>query len=118
MATPTSVGRQAEDTALTWLENQGLELVTRNFSCKAGEIDLVMRDGHVICFVEVRYRSSRQHASGAESITRAKIAKLIRTAEVYLQKFPGNEETEYRFDVVSIDRDIEWMPGAFTAEGY
>jgi len=118
VATPTAIGRRAEDTALAWLEKQGLTLITRNFSCKAGEIDLVMRDGHVVCFVEVRYRSSTQHASGAESITRSKIRKLIRTAEVYLLTHPADEDTEYRFDVVSIDEDIEWIRGAFTAEGY
>ena len=125
MPSTRSIGALAETAALEHLEIQGLRLVTRNFACKAGEIDLIMRDGQTLCFIEVRFRRSLKHASGADSVTHAKIRKLIRTAAVYLQTHKQTE-SEYRFDVVSVGPQpgepkefaIDWITGAFTAEGY
>ncbi len=125
MPSTRSIGAHAETAALEYLERQGLRLVTRNFACRTGEIDLIMRDGNTLCFVEVRFRRSTQHASGADSITAAKIRKLIRTAAVYLHTH-SQTESEYRFDVVSVgvpfdqpeEFSIDWITGAFTAEGY
>ncbi len=118
MPTTTALGHAAESRALEYLKARGLKLVQRNFRCKAGEIDLIMRDGNLVCFVEVRMRQSKRHLSGAESITHSKIRKLIRAAGVYLQVSGIPVDAEYRFDVVSIGEDIEWIAGAFTAEGY
>lgn len=115
--TTTEIGRQAEDKALAYLSRAGLELVERNFSCSAGEIDLIMRDEETLCFIEVRYRLSPLHASGAESITRTKIRRLITTAEYYLTYAATRDYEGYRFDVVSMDNDIDWIQDAFTAEG-
>ncbi|NDA52824.1 MAG: YraN family protein, partial [Betaproteobacteria bacterium] len=52
-------GKRAEDLACDWLSRQGLVLVERNSRFRGGEIDLVMRAGSVLVFVEVRYRSSQ-----------------------------------------------------------
>ena len=73
-------GRNAEKDALTFLRQQGLQLVTRNFRCRLGEIDLIMLDAGCIVVVEVRYRNDNRFASAALSVDRHKQSKLLRTA--------------------------------------
>jgi putative endonuclease len=95
-------GSAAEDAALAFLQSQGLRCVARNFRCKMGEIDLIMQQGNLLIFVEVRLRQTMGYHSGAESISTAKIGRLLRTAEFYLASCRPADSTEYRFDVVSI----------------
>ena len=112
----TARGNAAEDAALAWLEDQGLRLVTRNYRCKTGEIDLVMLDGSTLVFVEVRLRSNPNHLSGADSITYRKIRRLIRTATCYLEQHPQRLNIDFRFDVVSMGADTHWIKNAFTLD--
>ncbi|HJV06820.1 MAG TPA: YraN family protein [Chromobacteriaceae bacterium] len=77
-------GQLAEDRALLFLQRQGLQLVERNWHCRGGELDLVMREGGSWIFVEVRHRADNRFGGAAESITPAKQKKLMHAAEVYL----------------------------------
>ncbi len=111
-------GQQAEDMAAAYLAEQGLQLLTRNYRTRAGEIDLVMKDRHDLVFVEVRYRSHSDWAHAAESVTRQKQQKLIRAAKQYLQQHHQHAPPHCRFDVVAIDGTgnqlkIDWLPHAF-----
>lgn len=105
----TSVrGAAAEARALTFLQQQGLTLVEQNFSCRWGEIDLILRDQETLVFVEVRQRSSALFGGAAASVSAGKQAKLWRTAEVYLQRI--RRIPVCRFDLIAIDGDqLEWM---------
>ena len=104
-------GRDWEQTALRYLRRHGLVLVDANFTCKGGEIDLIMRDGEGLVFVEVRQRADRRHGGAAASITPAKIRRLIRAAQVYLQRLPTLPPC--RFDVVAIDgEELDWLRDA------
>ncbi|HKI73999.1 MAG TPA: YraN family protein [Pseudomonadales bacterium] len=114
--TTTAQGNAAEDAALDWLEQQGLRVVERNFRCKMGEIDLIMVDGNVLVFVEVRLRTNPDYMNGAESISRTKIRRLIRTATWYLQTRGQHGTMECRFDVVSLGSRFEWIKEAFTLD--
>lgn len=106
-------GAAGEEHALAYLQERGLKLVGRNFRCKAGELDLVMQDGEVLVFVEVRKRASRSHGGAAASVTSHKQARLIRAAQFYLQRY--RFPPACRFDVVAIDGErIEWLRNAFT----
>jgi putative endonuclease len=101
-------GQLWEHKALAYLRRQGLTLVEQNFRCKGGEIDLVMRDGAALVFVEVRQRADRLHGGAAASITPAKIRRLVRAAQLYLLRFPSMPPC--RFDVVAIDGDtLAWL---------
>jgi putative endonuclease len=101
-------GRNWEQTALLHLKRQGLTRVEENFRCKGGEIDLIMRDGATLVFVEVRQRANVGHGGAAASITPAKIRRLVRAAEFYLLRFPVTPPC--RFDVVAIDGEqLEWL---------
>ena len=104
-------GRQWEDAALAYLGRHGLVLVEANFRCKLGEIDLILRDGTTFVFVEVRQRAAGAPVSAADSIGPAKIRRIIRAAEFYLQRF--DRMPPCRIDVVAINgSDIEWLRNA------
>ncbi len=112
-------GKLFEDRAARMLRRAGLTLITRNYRCKLGEIDLVCRDGDTLVFVEVRYRSSRGYAGAAASVTAGKQRKLLATAQHYLQKHQLSEQTPCRIDVVAIDAgqrpgedEIQWLKNA------
>ena len=111
-------GAQWEKTAESFLRGQGLKLLQRNFFSRFGEIDLIMEDGKTVVFVEVKYRKSNHHGSGAEAVTFHKQGRISRTAAWYLVKNPHRAEQFCRFDVISIDpqkRDqgINWIKNAF-----
>jgi len=94
-------GREAEDRALSFLQQQGLRYVDRNFRTRCGEIDLVMDDSGILVFVEVRYRQHRGYGGAIESIDRAKCARLVATAQWYLNA--KRVRGPARFDVVALE---------------
>jgi len=107
-------GRRAEDLAATFLQQQGLTLVARNYQCRFGEIDLIARDGDALVFVEVRMRANSAFGGAAASITAGKRAKLLRTARHYLAGLA--RAPACRFDAVLIDGEgaaPEWLKNAF-----
>ena len=112
-------GRIAEQQALKYLCEQGLTLVTRNFHCKLGEIDLIMQDTDVLVFIEVKYRKSSSYGTPVEAVSLSKQKKIVKTAQVYLQKQGLKEyNSKCRFDVVAIagsstNTDITWLKNAF-----
>ncbi|WP_443088781.1 YraN family protein [Vibrio sp. M250220] len=111
-------GQHYEAAAQKYLTGCGLSLIERNFLAKAGEIDLIMRDGTTIVFVEVRYRKSQSFGHAAETVTPSKIRKLIKTANVWLMKSGLSVySTDFRFDLVAIHNhghQIEWLKNVIT----
>ena len=112
---PSHKGQQKERLAEQYLIQQGLRPLTRNFRCKMGEIDLVMRDADTTVFVEVRYRKNSAFGSALESVDFRKRSRLIRAAEFYLLRQSGANDYPSRFDVVAISGDdkIDWVENAF-----
>ena len=96
------LGRWGEKRCARFLKKKGLRKLAGNFSCKTGEIDLVMvdTDGSIV-FVEVRTQTDESFGPPEESITHPKKVKLLRTARYFLasQKI---ENRPFRFDVVTI----------------
>ncbi len=108
-------GQLAEDQAAAFLQAQGYKLVERNFRAKVGEIDLVMKDGDEIVFVEVRSRMSTGFGGAAASVDGSKRHKLARAAALWIQA--RSWDGPCRFDVVALDGGrIEHIPDAFTAD--
>ena len=110
-------GEAAERHALDYLMQQGLKLVETNYRSRFGEIDLIMRDGEVLVFAEVRMRKNNNFGGARASITPAKQTKLIKTANHYLTQFL--RPPPCRFDAVLLDDinsgTIEWIKNAFDA---
>ncbi len=116
MISRVAQGTAAEELARRYLEARGLTLVTRNFRCRAGELDLIMRDGGQLVFVEVRSRRHTRYGTPAESVTRTKQQRLLRAAAFYLQR--QRLDLPCRFDVVAIlqadgEPQLEWIRDAF-----
>ena len=110
-------GQDAESAARRLLEAAGLGFVAANVRYKVGEIDLVMRDGDSLVFVEVRKRRSSAFGGAAASIGHRKQARLRRAAQCYLlDSFGQRAWPGCRFDAVVFDgRSHEWIRDAFGA---
>jgi len=124
MAGPTSIaiGRRSEKLALEYLSSSGLNLITRNFRCRLGEIDLVMQDQGCLVFVEVRYRKANRFASATCSVDSHKQRKLGLAAAIFLAQHPQYCNHAVRFDVVAFDAapdqrcTLQWLQDAFRPE--
>jgi putative endonuclease len=104
-------GREGEDDALALLQRSGLVLIERNFRCTGGELDLIMRDGAHLVFVEVRRRRSRTFGGAAASITPAKQRRMRIAAQTFLLRY--RQPPPCRFDIVAIDGDaVTWLKNA------
>jgi putative endonuclease len=118
--TTRKVGEEAERLAQRFLEKKGLTLINRNYHCRRGEIDLIMRDGNFLVFIEVRYRKNDIYGSAAESVTKQKQRRLLASAGYYLQNEKLYENISCRFDVITVsgqyNPQIKWIKDAFQAE--
>ena len=101
------------------MQGHGLKLVSKNFRCRFGEIDLIMRDRLQLVFVEVRYRVANHFADAVLSIGPGKQQKIIRTASMFIARNKRFASSVMRFDVVAIDKSncgeprIRWLRDAF-----
>lgn len=112
--TTVARGREAETRAAAYLEDHGLRLVERNFRVRGGEIDLIMRDGQTLVFVEVRARSRGDYGGAGASITAHKQRRIILAARYWLAR---RGDCACRFDCVLIDADrLEWLRDAFAGD--
>ncbi len=123
MTTPRTArrsrGHQVESWVAEQLSRQGLILVEKNFTCRVGEIDLVMRDDESIVFIEVKYRQSTQQYDPVEAVTWRKQRRLIRASQFYLLRRWPNSNPCVRYDVVGVIEQptpaYRWIKAAFNA---
>ncbi|MBL5885352.1 YraN family protein [Lelliottia aquatilis] len=104
--------------ARRWLEGKGLRFIAANVRERGGEIDLIMKEGQVTVFIEVRFRQSSRFGGAAASVTLAKQRKLLQTAHLWLARHNGSFDTvDCRFDVVAFTgNDVEWLKNAFSED--
>jgi putative endonuclease len=104
-------GQQAEIDAKHYLETQGLTFIEQNFRVPQGEIDLIFKDMQQWVFVEVKYRSNKQHGHAAEYFTASKRNKMNKAIMCYLQKHNINiHHANLRLDVIAIDdKQLTWL---------
>ena len=114
------LGRRSEQLAVRLLRSHGYRIEQTNVRFPVGELDVVAREGHTLCFVEVRSATSQQWGGALESIGERKRCRLIRAARWYLSRLRTIPE-EVRFDVVAVDwasggePRLELIRGAFDA---
>jgi putative endonuclease len=110
-------GRAGEDRAALFLSGHGVEIVARNVIAAGVEIDLIVREGETLVFVEVRGRSDARHGHPFETVDKRKQARLRRGAMAWLVTNDLWERVATRFDVIALvgddDATIEWLRDAF-----
>lgn len=108
-----ALGRAGEDLAAAWYEARGYTIVARNWRCREGEIDLVVRRGRTLVVCEVKTRSSTAFGAPYEAVTPAKQARLRGLALAFL-KANRVRGAQLRFDVASVlGRHVEVLEAAF-----
>ena len=108
-----ALGAHGEDMAADWYVAHGYEVLARNWRCREGEIDLIVRHGRTIVFCEVKTRSSAAFGLPAEAVTRAKRERLRHLAAKWLDESPVRP-LRIRFDVAAIlDGNLEIIEGCF-----
>ncbi|MEA4972049.1 MAG: YraN family protein [Candidatus Metalachnospira sp.] len=96
-------GDMGEAIASKWLEaNKNFKILTRNYSTRYGEIDIIAQDNDVYVFVEVKYRCGNAHGYPYEAVTSSKQNKIAKSALCYMQEKGLDSTTPVRFDVVEI----------------
>lgn len=117
-ATARHKGQLIERIAESWLRRRGLKLLFRNYHCRSGELDLVMRAHDQLIIIEVKYRRHGALVSAAESLTPSKQKRLALTTMHLMQRNPQLSKLAVRFDLVAVtgsdnDRHVEWIRDAF-----
>ncbi len=113
-----NLGQSGEDTAAEFLSNNGYAILTRNYRCRYGEIDIIAQSRDVLVFIEVKTRTGDVYGSPAAAVTLRKQRQISKTAQYYLAEH-NLFDAPARFDVVciAIDPDqrtrIEILPNAF-----
>jgi len=113
-----SIGDRFEKIAANYLKNQGVKLISKNFTSKRGEIDLIGLERDILVFFEVRARSNTHLGRPEETVTAQKQQRIRRTADNFLQTNIKYRNTLCRFDVISIvysdtQHSIDWITNAF-----
>ncbi len=107
------LGQIGEDTAAEILRNKGYRILHRNYRCKHGEVDIIAAKGNLICFIEVKTRSSRDYGRPCEAVDNTKQQHIKRAASCYLREMNGKGyvPAKISFDVMEIV--AEHIKGAF-----
>ncbi len=111
-------GRRGEEIACRALKEKGYHILDKNFSCRHGELDIVAEDDDVVCFIEVKARTSHDYGLPEEAVTHWKKQKLLNTAFIYIEK-KKIRDRDMRFDIISVDlntREATILKDAFEAD--
>lgn len=107
-------GAEYEQMAASYLEEQGMKIVERNFRNRQGEIDLIGYHNGYLVFVEVKYRSSDGKGSALEAVDLRKMRQICKVADYYRYLHKLGSNTMIRYDVVAIQgEEISWIRNAF-----
>ena len=112
-----TLGEHGEQGVADWLQREGYAIVQRNFSCRFGEIDLIVRKEEVVAFVEVKRRLTNYFAL-SEVVTPSKQRRIAQTAKYFIAQH-GSDDLAYRFDVALVHEtetgmNVTHIPNAFT----
>ena len=111
-------GNKLEDFAAKQLTQQGLKIISQNYLCKMGEVDIIARDKNDLVFIEVRYRKSEQYGGSLASVDSKKQRRVSMAANHYLQKHKLTNKVACRFDVFAVTGifnhfEYQWIKAAF-----
>lgn len=108
------VGAEYEAVAASYLEEQGMLLLHKNFRCRQGEVDLIGLHQDCLVFVEVKYRKSDISGLPEEAVGLRKQAKICRTSDYFRVRYPQYSQLQVRYDVVALcNEKVSWYQNAF-----
>ncbi|MDO4303503.1 MAG: YraN family protein [Bacillota bacterium] len=108
------IGKEYEQAAASYLEDNGFRILERNFRCRQGEVDLVGIHQDCLVFVEVKYRKNDRAGSPEEAVNYRKQIRICKTSDYYRLIHPWHGSRQVRYDVVAICADdIRWHQNAF-----
>ena len=113
---PNPQGKASEDRASRWLQRRGYRIITNNYHCRLGEIDLIATKAQLLVFCEVKQRRSDRFGTPAAQVDRRKQSKIIKTAQHFLCHNPSFASYQIRFDLIGFGLENRWIEGAFFAE--
>lgn len=114
-----ALGTSYEQYAADYLRQKGYQILAHNFRCRLGEIDLITKKENMICFVEVKYRSSDRCGDPTEAVDWQKQKRISNAASYYLYHYHLPTDTPCRFDVVAVSPDgIRLIENAFDYAGH
>lgn len=116
MARKDVLGKLGEELAARFLEDAGYTILTRNWRCAAGEIDLVVQQGPAVVFVEVKTRSSLGYGHPFEAITARKLARMRRLAAAWCVQ-AEHRPRQIRLDVIAVIAPLGRAPVIEHLEG-
>ena len=107
------IGALKEDLAISYLEENGFEIIERNFKCKIGEIDVIAKKDDVIRFIEIKYRKGNVAGGAHYAISNQKLIKISKIANFYIITHP-NSNSSYSIDAIIIENEnIEYFENIF-----
>lgn len=114
MAYRQELGRWGEDRVVRWYRRHGFEVLDRNWRCRHGELDVIVRRGSIVAVCEVKTRSSRAFGSPAEAVGWQKQRRIRRLAAQWLSEQGRRGAVQLRFDVAEVEgREIRVIESAF-----
>lgn len=109
---------EGENAACEYLKKQGYKIVERNYSCPAGEIDVIAKDRDAVVFIEVKTRNGTDFGQPEESVTVQKRRKILLTARYWISAHARDLKGGCRFDVIAVLRgEIRHIKNAFDGTG-
>ncbi len=107
------IGSFEEDIAISYLIENGFEILERNFKCKIGEIDVIAKKDNIIRFIEIKFRKDNTAGGAHFAIRNSKLLKISRVAQFYIMTHPNNSSS-YSIDAILIENEsIEYLENIF-----
>lgn len=113
-----TVGQIRENLACEFLKSKGALILSRNFRCKAGEVDIIAKDDTYLCFIEVKYRSDDRFGQPQEAVDIKKQKRICNVSKFYLYSKYKSSDVPVRYDVIAISQKddmlaFKWIKNAF-----
>ncbi|MBP5772940.1 MAG: YraN family protein [Eubacterium sp.] len=107
------VGSLQEDIAISYLKENGFEILERNFKCKIGEIDVIAKKDNIIRFIEIKYRKSNVAGGVFHAISQKKLIKISKIANFYIM-INGLTNSMFSIDALLIENtEITYLENIF-----
>lgn len=122
MTKKRDLGNKGEDAVCRYIEKYGYRIITRNFNCPKGEIDIIAENDDTIAFIEVKSRKEDSMVTGAEAVNLSKKLKIIKTAAWYSYHYPLTKQPRFDIAEITLKNDIpvflRYYKAAFDMTGY